>query len=272
MTATRYDHGVKKTLQNRNRPHMAIPDDLLIGRGMADTIDADDGDNTIDGGVGDDSITSGDDSDSIDGGTGDDTIRSGDGHDRIDGGAGFDQARFGVASDEFTVTKEGDVYTIVSEEGVDTVRNVEEFIFGDTTLSAMQMDALARTTNQEPVGTDGDDFIFSGTGNDTINAGDGDDWLFGGAGHDELFGGAGADTFVFNSGHDSDGIRDFEPGIDTLRLSGALTGGMTDVEDIISTYATVSNGAVVFDFGGDDIITISTLDSLTGLSENIEIF
>jgi hypothetical protein len=25
MTATRDDHGVKKTLLNRNRPHMAIP-------------------------------------------------------------------------------------------------------------------------------------------------------------------------------------------------------------------------------------------------------
>ncbi len=76
---------------------------------------------------------------------------------------------------------------------------------------------------------------------------------------------------MFNSGHDSDGIKEFELGIDTLRLSGALTGGKR-AADIVSTYATITDGAVVFDFGGDDIITISNLNSLTGLPENIEIF
>ena len=275
-----------------------------------------------------------------------DTITSGVGNDSLDGGTGLDQARFGVAAGDFAVTKDGDVYTVVSAEGVDTLTQVEEFVFGDTTLDAADMDALAEMHANDPLlvggagndgltGTEGADRINGGAGNDTITSGGGDDliwawegdnsitsgddndtlfsgsghdtidagndndlinsgaggdsidggagddtihagddndWISGGTGDDVLFGDAGADTFVFNSGHDTDVINDFGIGIDTLRLSGALTGGMTDVENIISTYATLSNGAVVFDFGGDDIITISNLASLVGLSENIEIF
>ncbi len=189
-----------------------------------------------------------------------------------------------------TVSNSGDVYTIVSEEGTDTVTNVEEFSFTDMTLSAAQMDAIAGGTTakgQLLVGETGDDAIFgvagsdtirsgasddsinSGSGNDDIKAGDGNDTIDSGSGDDRIF--SGADTFVFNSGHDSDVIHDFELDFDILRLSSALTNGKSAV-DIVSDYATITNGAVVFDFGGDDIITISNLDCLTGLSENIEIF
>ncbi len=319
-----------------------------------DTINSGDGHDTIYSGWGNDFISSGDRNDLIVADRGNDTIISGDGDDSIDGGAGFDQARFGVASSEFTVMKDGEVYTIVSAEGTDTVRNVEEFVFSDMTLSVTQLDARAGIRMVGSAGDDyliadygndriysydinsgdgndlivsrsgddtidsgndnnrifsqnGDDSIDSGNGNDTINSGFGhdtinsgdghdliysgaendsinagggndtissgfgDDTIWSGSGNDQIFGGAGADTFVFNSGHDSDGIKDFELGIDTLRLSGALTGGKS-AADIVSDYATIKNGDVVFDFGGEDIITISNLDSLTGLAENIDIF
>ena len=36
---------------------------------------------------------------------------------------------------DFAVSKSGDTYTIVSEEGIKTVTNVEEFVFRDTTLT-----------------------------------------------------------------------------------------------------------------------------------------
>ena len=321
--------------------------DTILSGGGADTISSGAGNDRIFSGAGADTIKGGDDNDSLDGGFGNDSL---------DGGGGMDQARFRVADRKFAVTKDGDVYTIVSAFGTDRVTNVEEFVFGGTTLSAADMDALAGKHADNPqllvggagndtldggagadtirsgdgdnliwawegdnsiesgddhdsiysgagadtiragdgdnriesrAGADtilsgddndsitagaGHDRIFSGAGDDTIRSGEGDDSILSGTGDDVLFGGAGADTFVFNSGHDTDVINDFGIGIDTLRLSGALTGGMTDVEDIISTYATLSNGAVVFDFGGDDIITISNLASLTGLSADIEIF
>ncbi len=406
--------------------------DTLTGGDGADTIHGGAGDNTIIGGDGNNLIFSGRGRDSIRSGAGDDTIlsgadndtiRSGDGDDSIDGGVGFDQARFSVAIGDVIVTKDGDTYIIVSAEGVDRVRNVEEFVFGDTTLGAAQMDARAGTItardrlllggadndtltggdgadtihggagdntiiggagnnlifsgrgrdsitfgddddtidsgdgnnriwsgdgadtirsgdgadsiwsgdgnnrirsgagddsittddgentinsgagddtittgdgnnriwsgdgddsittgdgsdfittgddNDSIFSGDGRDSIWSGAGDDTIRSGEGNDMIASGYGNDWIFGGAGADTFVFKRGYDHDEINDFELGTDTLRLSGGKS-----AVDIVSDYATITSGAVVFDFGGDDIITISNLDSLTGLSANIEIF
>ena len=63
-------------------------------------------------------------------------------------------------------------------------------------------------------------------GNDTINGGEGDDFLVGIAGTDILFGGAGADSFVYISpDNGSDRIQDFETGIDTILIVGAVFPG-----------------------------------------------
>ena len=67
-------------------------------------------------------------------GSGDDTIVGGAGDDSIDGGADNDgndrdQLHFGVAIDDVSILKHGDDYLIVSEESLDRVRNVEEFVF-----------------------------------------------------------------------------------------------------------------------------------------------
>ena len=131
------------------------------------------------------------------------TIIGGDDNDSLDGGTGFDQARFRVAVGDFTVRKDGDVYTIVSAEDTDTVTNVEEFVFGDTTLSAAQMDALAGTGNLFLFGGSGDDTITSGRGDDTINAGDGDDTIIGGRGSDFITSGDGNDEIRSDDGDDT---------------------------------------------------------------------
>ena len=70
------------------------------------------------------------------------------------------------------------------------------------------------------LGTDRDDRLFDGAGNDAIRGAGGDDMIFGGTGADAMTGGAGADRFIVAGDGIRDRIEDFEPGIDTLDLSG----------------------------------------------------
>jgi Ca2+-binding RTX toxin-like protein len=53
-----------------------------------------------------------------------------------------------------------------------------------------------------------------------LDGGDGNDTLHGGDGDDVLIGGAGSDRFAFSGNNGTDTIADFQPGIDTIGLSG----------------------------------------------------
>ncbi|MBC6481454.1 MAG: S8 family serine peptidase [Hormoscilla sp. GM7CHS1pb] len=66
--------------------------------------------------------------------------------------------------------------------------------------------------------SDGKDTLIGGNGNDRLNGGDGNDTLDGGKGNDDLRGGKGADTFILRPGDGKDTIRDFENGIDSIRV------------------------------------------------------
>jgi Ca2+-binding RTX toxin-like protein len=74
-------------------------------------------------------------------------------------------------------------------------------------------------------GTSGDDVLRGKSTNDFMVGGAGNDRLNGGFGHDVLFGGTGNDTFVFDRNAstkgNSDVIRDFSSGQDTIELSSA---------------------------------------------------
>ncbi len=67
---------------------------------------------------------------------------------------------------------------------------------------------------------DGNDILYGGTGNDILHGGSGNDILAGDKGNDELWGWRGADTFVFDAGSGIDVIKDFDPAVDTIDLSG----------------------------------------------------
>ncbi len=196
-----------------------------------------------------------------------------------------------VASGDFAVTKTGDVYTIVSAEGVDTVTNVEEFIFGDTTLSAADMDALAELHAGDPLlvggagnddltGTDGADTIHGGVGDNTIDAGDDDDWINAGDDNDLIFSGRGNDTTIPGAGNDSiDGGNDDGPvrgdgtDIDQVRFGVAL--GDATVTKRGAFYFIVSpEGADVvtqveeFVFG-DTTLTAADMDAIAGTTDRL---
>ena len=232
--------------------------DTITGNDLDNRIHSGDGDDTIIGGDGDDSINSGDDNDSLDGGVGNDSL---------DGGAGFDQARFSAAIGEFTVTKYGEFYIIFSAEGADRVRNVEEFVFGDTTLSAAQMDAVAGTAVEVLVGTDGADTIWSGYGDDTITALGGDDLIDGGADSDSIDGGGGDDTLKGGTGDDSlDGGTDF----DQVRFNVAI-GEFTvtkegDVYTIVSAEGTDTVTNVEEFVFGDTTLSAAQMDARAAIT------
>ena len=245
--------------------------DTITGNDLDNRINSGDGDDTIVGGDDNDTIDSGDDNDSIVGGDGDDsiiggrgddTINSDDDNDSLDGGAGFDQARFGAAFGDFdvtkTVTQDGDVYTIVSAKGTDTVRNVEEFVFGDTTLSAAQMDALAETADQTLVGSEGDDTIFGGRGDDTITSGDGNNWIFSGDGDDTIISGDDNDSLDGGAGFDQARFRVAFRDFDVIRSG--------DVYTIVSAEGTDTVRNVEEFVFGDTTLSAAQMDARAAIT------
>ena len=114
----------------------------------------------------------------------------------------------------------------------------------------------------------GDDKLFGQLGNDTLSGGGGADTIGGGRGDDLLFGGTGGDTFLFLSGGD-DRVRHYQVGIDSLSISQATTGGITDAALLIATYASVTDAGVLFDFGQGNTILLSGIGSLAGLAGDL---
>ena len=183
------------------------------------TIEGDEGDNTLTGNTGDDRLFGHEGADTIHGGAGDDGLWGHAGDDVLYGGAGNDHLY-------------GDAVRDPADTGNDT-------LYGGAGDDAMWGHAGDDVLD----GGEGDDRIYGDasrdgeyqgvyTGNDTLDGGEGADTMWGGAGDDVLHGGAdddtligdeGADTFVFAAGHGNDRIRDFTDGedlIDLTQLSG----------------------------------------------------
>jgi len=127
---------------------------IYNGTGGNNTINGGNGDDTINGLGGDDDLSGGNGNDDIDGGSGDDDIDGGNGNDEIDGGTGNDDIDGGNGNDEIH-------------------------------------------------GGDGNDVLYGGNGVDTLNGGAGNDRLFGENGDDYLTGGGGDDLIDGNNGFDT---------------------------------------------------------------------
>ncbi len=135
------------------------------------------------------------------GGLGDDTLQGKGGADSLEGGLG---------NDLYYVDNVGDVVTEMAGEGVDRVStsisytltaNVEQlYLTGIASLSGTGNDL-----NNMIYGNGGNNLLLGGMGNDSLNGGLGNDTLDGGIGNDTLVGAAGNDTYLFgrNSGYDT---------------------------------------------------------------------
>ena len=232
--------------------------ELVSGSAGDDTLKGHGGNDEITAGSGDDHLWGGGGKDTIKGNSGDDEIYAGHGDDRVVGQAGRDMIEGGDGADN--LKGGGDADQLYG--GAD-----DDFLKGGSAN-----DKVRGSTGQDMVlGNNGHDDLEGGRGNDTLKGGSGDDRLVGGRGNDFLKGGEGADEFVFTQGDGKDEIVDFDKAQDVLVLEAELVGPHTTGKAVLNNFATISDGNVVLDFGNGDVITLSGLGSLSGLSDNIEI-
>ena len=141
-----------------------------------------------------------------------DIIRGGDnnehfigrqGDDIIDGRGGFDALRF-------------------DRSCCATIRNLEVDLGAGTATGTWNGAAFNYTISsiEEVRSGDSDDDLVGSPGDDRLRGGEGEDFLEGGPGNDRLDGGDGEDTFYFEPGHGEDVISDFTDGEDTIVLRG----------------------------------------------------
>ncbi|MCV2890852.1 FG-GAP-like repeat-containing protein [Ruegeria aquimaris] len=227
---------------------IGTPDsDELNGTEGDDRIEARDGDDVIFANGGNDLLLGEAGVDTLLGGEGDDTLDGGAGNDDIWGGRGTDTARFNVASTEVSGGLSGAVFTLISSEGTDSVREVEFFEFTDRTLSLVELLDLVSGGGTGPIeGTPEADVLTGTAGDDTITGLDGNDRLLGEAGNDSLDGGLGADTL--NGGDGNDTI-----------LGGPSEG---DLRDVI--FAGEGNDSVDAGAGNDQIFGQGGNDTIAG--------
>ena len=148
---------------------------------------ADQDDNTLVGGDGDDQLIPLDGHDSVVGGGGDDLIGvvadgpTGIGNDSIDGGAGSDTLFYLFSVNDAVINLASGTAT-----GADDAGSI-----------------LKLTSVENVIAAEANDQIYGSTADNRLDAGAGDDTLFGDAGNDVLVGGSGADSIVGGSGVDT---------------------------------------------------------------------
>ena len=207
-------------------------DDVILGTGGADTINAlagDDvicglgGDDVLNGGNGEDTIFGGEGDDRISGQGGVDTIFGEGGNDLINGGVGADVIHGGDGDDDLrgqggqdTLNGDGGVDQFFGGSGNDVINTGEGGNAGTSQV------VRGQSNNDTITGSSGADVLEGGPGLDIINGGDGGDTLKGGFGSDQLFGDGGDDlleggaTRDFLYGGDGDDILKGGTGDDDL--------------------------------------------------------
>jgi serralysin len=94
----------------------------------------------LEGGFGTDTFTGNDADNRLAGNGGNDTLQGGKGNEMLDGGAGQDTAVFSGAKADYTITQNGDTFTITDSQGAqrdgtDTLKDVRLVKFSDQTIA-----------------------------------------------------------------------------------------------------------------------------------------
>ena len=243
--------------------------DAMYGEDGDDTLFGSDGDDTATGGLGRDYLDGGEGNDSLDGSSGNDSVDGGNKNDTLLGGEGNDTLGGGTGIDSIDGGSENDVISgsfgndrLFGGSGDDNIGGGEgrDAMFGGT-----GNDALGGGDNADTLfGEDGNDFLSGGTASDTLYGEAGLDTLSGGEGSDQLWGGTGADLFVFNlvlvprGGIDQ--IRDFEDGVDRIRIVGVAGVGQAAKFDALHITSIGQDVTVAY---GQQSIVLTGIDMLS---------
>ncbi|XPV77409.1 MAG: cadherin-like domain-containing protein [Desulfovibrio sp.] len=154
---------------NSHSLHGSNYNDRILGYGGDDRLLGYRGDDILEGGDGKDTLYGYSGDDQLLGGSGKDHLFGGEGDDYLDGGTGKDKAYFSGNRSEYTFTLLEDGIlriedTVDGRDGVDYVKNVEEFRFNDQTTSLQNLKDFAEdgsTTNPDSPITDDDNVISS---------------------------------------------------------------------------------------------------------------
>jgi Ca2+-binding RTX toxin-like protein len=199
-------------------------DDIIDGGPGDDTIDGGDGSDYLQGGQGNDTLNGGNDSDLIEGGAGDDILYynadrvvepgwiarnvgspgvngtlekvsltdMNESMDIFDGGDGFDIIKMTDGDDAIFLSN---YFDTLRPEATDTWAIIDiEQIDAGAGNDIVDLTEWGRAYGDIIVnGEEGNDVIWTSSGNDTINGGTGDDNIWGGAGADNIEGGEGDD-------------------------------------------------------------------------------
>lgn len=242
--------------------------DVLLGTNNVDEFDGLAGNDTLQGGLGNDTYF-------YVKGSGSDTIIENDSTvGNIDTLAFMDLQSTEISinriNNDLVMTAGTDKVTVQSFY-LSTDNEVEQIQFSDgVTLSANQIKSQTATygTNQSGyteylyggngpntiyglggddvlIGQQYNDFLDGGDGGDSLQGNDGDDTLVGGAGNDNLTGGAGADTYIFNIGSGVDTIfrTEADTDKDTVLFGSGITASNINLKrenyDLLISYGTV---------------------------------
>lgn len=265
--------------------------DQILSDSGNDVIFGGSGDDYINGGDGNDMIDGGSGNDFIDGGTGDDiyffnpgygndSIKDSDGANTIMFGDGFTAS--GIKAyrsnwNDLLITFDGfeDTLTIKDYCINENARNFT-LVFADGTVveaaakdsplrkiygtdGSEYMESIyddgiindAQASDDQIVGSDGNDTLYGGDGDERITGKAGDDVLDGGKGNDYLSGGAGNDTYIFNKGYGVDTISDGE-GTNTININGysanQIKAYRTNWNDITITFTDFEDKIIIEGF------------------------
>ena len=223
---------------------------------------------------------------------GNDTLEGGKGADTLHGGAGRDTVLYDRAPSHVIVDLRDDALNGGRATG-DVMWSIEQVIgsdFADSLAGNRHDNGLQGGQGADVlVGRDGRDWLagdagadrlFGGNGNDTLHGSFGNDQLYGGdgadtltghGGQDTLSGGRGADTFRFVAASGTDQVTDFARGVDELEFARALVGNATTGAQVVSRYASVVSGDVVFTFADGSKVALDGVASVAALAGDISI-
>jgi Ca2+-binding RTX toxin-like protein len=140
----------------------------------------------------------------------------------------------GLSTGSYTVTFAPRAVVLTGTAGADALVGSG----GNDSLSGL-------SGNDTLTGNAGADRLSGDTGADRLYGGIGADLVDGGTGNDMMWGGSGADVFLFQQGDGIDRLRDFENGIDRIRVEGS--GGFASLgfsNGVGGTWVDYGNGTV----------------------------